>query len=143
MNLFVFPVALTHRVRPNSGKNIVLSANCDSDPSGENNTVSIRTNDFVDLDDDGLTNSEDLDDDNDGVQDSDDAFPYDSAESSDTDNDGIGNNEDTDDDGDGFSDAEEIASGSDPLSANSVPDSETGGLPIWLMFIATESNKSI
>ena len=126
-----------------SGKNIVFSANYDSDPSGENNTVSIRTNDFVDLDDDGLTNSEDLDDDNDGVQDSDDAFPYDSTESSDTDNDGIGNNEDTDDDGDGFSDAEEIASGSDPLSANSVPDSETGGLPIWLLFIATESNKSI
>ena len=126
-----------------SGKNIVFSANYDSDPSGENNTVSIRTNDFVDLDDDGLTNSEDLDDDNDGVQDSDDAFPYDSTESSDTDNDGIGNNEDTDDDGDGFSDAEEIASGSDPLSANSVPVSETGGLPIWLLFIATESNKSI
>ena len=50
-----------------------------------------------------------------------DAFPTNSAETVDTDGDGIGNNADLDDDNDGFSDAEEVAAGTDPLSASSCP----------------------
>ena len=46
----------------------------------------------------------DLDDDNDGTEDSLDAFPMNNTEDTDTDMDGIGNNADTDDDGDGIAD---------------------------------------
>jgi hypothetical protein len=53
------------------------------------------------------------------VGDKTDAFPTNSAETVDTDGDGIGNNADLDDDNDGFSDPEEIAAGTDPLSASS------------------------
>ena len=55
----------------------------------------------VDSDADGIGNNADIDDDNDGVPDTDDAFPLDATESLDTDSDGIGNNADNDDDGDG------------------------------------------
>ncbi len=48
-----------------------------------------------------------VDIDGDGIPDSDDAFPNDSGEQYDTDGDGIGNNTDTDDDGDGVSDLAE------------------------------------
>ncbi|WP_105171038.1 hypothetical protein [Pseudoalteromonas sp. T1lg24] len=57
-----------------------------------------------DNDADGLTNREDLDDDNDRFIDIRDAFPLDSSEHQDSDNDGIGNNADTDDDNDGVTD---------------------------------------
>ncbi|MBR9728016.1 hypothetical protein ACFOD0_03275 [Shewanella intestini] len=50
-------------------------------------------NDF-DLDGDGLTNANDLDDDADGVEDISDAFPLDPTETLDSDNDGIGDNAD-------------------------------------------------
>ena len=46
----------------------------------------------------------DLDDDNDGVPDSEDDMPLDSSESKDSDGDGIGNNADSDDDNDGVED---------------------------------------
>ena len=46
----------------------------------------------------------DLDDDNDGFNDTEDAFPLNSAEWDDLDGDGIGSNEDSDDDGDGVLD---------------------------------------
>ncbi|NDF34141.1 MAG: hypothetical protein EB157_06230, partial [Euryarchaeota archaeon] len=52
-------------------------------------------------DGDGIGNNSDTDDDNDGVADTNDAFPLDSEETLDTDNDGIGDNSDTDVDGDG------------------------------------------
>ena len=58
----------------------------------------------ADFDDDGLPDSTDPDDDNDGMNDEDDAFPYDASETTDTDGDGIGNNADADDDGDGVAD---------------------------------------
>lgn len=51
------------------------------------------------------TNCSDPDDDNDGVNDVDDAFPKDATETTDTDGDGVGNNTDTDDDDDGTPDA--------------------------------------
>ncbi len=57
-----------------------------------------------DNDVDGVINFEDSDDDNNGVDDADDTFPFDSSESVDSDNDGVGNNLDSDDDGDGVSD---------------------------------------
>ena len=44
------------------------------------------------------------DSDNDGLNDTADAFPYDANETLDTDGDGIGNNADADDDGDGIED---------------------------------------
>jgi hypothetical protein len=52
-------------------------------------------------------NACDDDDDNDGVEDVDDAFPLDPTESVDTDDDGIGNNADPDDDNDGVLDGDD------------------------------------
>ena len=59
---------------------------------------------LTDSDDDGIPNEIDDDDDNDGVNDSNDAFPTNSAETDDTDGDGVGNNADDDDDNDGWPD---------------------------------------
>ncbi|MGB7298508.1 MAG: RICIN domain-containing protein [Burkholderiaceae bacterium] len=68
----------------------------------------------LDSDGDGLPDATDPDDDNDGVNDTQDAFPLDPTESLDTDGDGIGNNTDTDDDGDGVLDIDDL----DPLDPN-------------------------
>ena len=46
----------------------------------------------------------DLDDDDDGIEDTGDEFPYDAGEWVDTDGDGMGDNTDTDDDNDGIED---------------------------------------
>lgn len=62
----------------------------------------------TDSDRDGVGDFNDPDDDNDGVPDNQDAFPYDSSESSDIDGDGIGDNADEDDDGDGVNDVEDV-----------------------------------
>jgi hypothetical protein len=84
----------------------------------------------ADNDGDGSPDCVDPDDDNDGVDDTSDAFPFDPSESVDTDGDGIGNNADTDDDGDSQSDADETACGSDPLSAASMSaDNDGDGSP--------------
>ena len=74
---------------------------------------------------DGVGDLLDLDDDNDGFSDTEDAFPLDAAESIDTDNDGTGNNSDIDDDGDGLSDAEEVLLGTDPLNTDTDSDGFT------------------
>ena len=58
----------------------------------------------TDFDQDGIPDSNDPDDDGDGMNDTDDAFPYDASETTDTDGDGIGDNADADDDGDGVAD---------------------------------------
>lgn len=68
-----------------------------------------------DTDGDGFSNEVDIDDDNDGFLDADDAFPLDASEWLDTDGDGIGNNRDTDDDNDGLPDAQ------DPLPLTAQP----------------------
>jgi FtsP/CotA-like multicopper oxidase with cupredoxin domain len=75
----------------------------------------------ADFDGDGIDDISDPDDDNDGVADTQDAFPKDASESSDTDGDGIGDNADMDDDNDGFFDRTEIAEGTDPLDATDLP----------------------
>ena len=120
-------------------------------------TASISISIVDDTDGDGILNSDDSDDDNDGVTDENDLFPLDSTETIDSDSDGIGNNADTDDDGDGltdgletsngtnplladtdgdgYSDLDEVNSNSDPLDANSIP---TRGLPIWLLKAAKD-----
>lgn len=85
---------------------------------------------------DGLTLTEDTDDDNDGVLDILDAFPKNPTETIDTDNDGIGNNTDVDDDNDGFTDVEELDAGSDPILATDTP--AYSGLPLWLIYDAVK-----
>jgi len=58
----------------------------------------------ADIDYDGILDSEDNDNDNDGILDMNDAFPLDPSEAVDTDQDGIGDNADPDDDNDGIPD---------------------------------------
>ncbi len=87
---------------------------CDSDD--DNDGVEDELDQFP------LDANESADTDGDGMGDNGDAFPSNSQETLDTDGDGVGNNADTDDDGDGFSDSEEIAQGTDPLSAFSCPE---------------------
>ena len=70
--------------------------------------------DDVAADGDGIPNATDPDDDNDGVPDTQDAFPLDPDESTDTDGDGIGNNADSDDDGDAVVDMDDNC----PLASN-------------------------
>ena len=93
----------------------------------------VALGDRLDNDDDGFPDDcdaeceslgliADADDDNDGVEDTIDAFPLDPNESIDTDLDGIGNNADKDDDGDGLTDEQELFAGSDPLDESSPPD---------------------
>lgn len=72
-----------------------------------NNFVTITVTVDRDTDKDGVGNQSDIDDDNDGVADTNDVFPLNSAESADTDGDGIGNNADTDDDNDDVLDIED------------------------------------
>jgi|GEM_PF-2885266 len=80
-----------------------------TDGHGTNEMVTSLATDIIvgDHDGDGIGNDVDTDDDNDGVQDTDDAFPLDNTESVDTDGDGIGNNADTDDDNDGVTDSDD------------------------------------
>jgi YD repeat-containing protein len=85
------------------------------DPAG-NMTQRVVVAGELDTDGDGIPDSEDPDDDNDGYLDEKDAFPLDPDEWLDTDGDGIGNNADTDDDDDGHDD------GSDNCALLSNPD---------------------
>ena len=71
----------------------------------------------------------DMDDDNDGYNDSVDAFPTDPSECCDYDGDGIGDLADPDADNDGWDDVGEIICGYDDLDASSTPpDSDGDGI---------------
>ncbi|QQM64751.1 thrombospondin type 3 repeat-containing protein [Pseudoalteromonas sp. LC2018020214] len=107
----------------------------------------------ADIDGDGVNNESDVDDDNDGVPDIQDAFPYDITETLDTDLDGIGNNKDLDDDNDGISDKDEIKFGLNPLEpndANNAPshmllfiDINDDGVKDWLKYSLVEGVANI
>ena len=95
-----------------------------------------------DLDEDGVADIVDSDDDGDGVKDKADAFPRDSSETLDTDGDGQGNNADNDDDGDGSVDSLDPH----PLDQTLTPpvaiftaDRISGDAPLEVSFDASES----
>ena len=76
----------------------------------------------ADFDQDGTPDATDPDDDGDGMNDTDDAFPYDASETTDTDGDGIGDNADADDDGDGVADTTDNC----PYEANAGQEDSDG-----------------
>ena len=91
----------------------------------------------IDTDSDSIVDCVDLDDDNDGVDDINDAFPLNSDETLDTDGDGIGNNTDPDDDNDGLADqfddlplnpSEQIDTDGDGIGNNSDIDDDGDGV---------------
>ena len=93
------------------------------DPS--NNSTSKQVTVVQESDRDGIQNSTDPDDDNDGVPDAEDAFPTTRGESKDTDGDGKGNNADPDDDNDGVLDTEDQM----PLDPAYTKDMDGDGIP--------------
>jgi len=91
-----------------------IEINCGSDSNDFSSTP-------LDTDADGICDILDEDDDNDGIDDSNDSFPTDPNESSDIDGDSIGDNSDLDDDGDGWSDLDESECNSDQLDYSDMP----------------------
>lgn len=98
-----------------------------SDPFGRNG----------DYDADGTPDTVDFDDDNDGVADTSDAFPYNANETVDTDQDGVGDNSDPDDDNDGVDDnldsfprnaAESVDTDGDGIGNNEDTDDDNDGI---------------
>ncbi|MDQ8183485.1 thrombospondin type 3 repeat-containing protein [Pelagicoccus sp. SDUM812005] len=84
-------------------------------------SIRFRMDLVIDTDSDGIPDEVDEDDDGDGVNDEEDAFPMNPDESVDTDGDGIGNNADADDDNDGVADSED-AFPLDPTKASITED---------------------
>lgn len=92
---------------------------------------------ILDTDGDGIANDADPDDDNDGVNDTADAFPLDASESVDSDGDGTGDNADPDDDNDGVDDTddafpndpnESLDTDGDGVGNNADPDDDGDGV---------------
>ena len=81
-------------------------ADADGDGVGDvcDNAPNVANPSQTDTDGDGVGDVIDPDDDNDGVPDTEDAFPLDASENKDTDGDGTGDNADPDDDNDGIAD---------------------------------------
>jgi parallel beta-helix repeat protein len=105
-----------------------------SDANGnpmEGDFILTFTTEALDTDDDGIPDSEDNDDDNDGHLDDEDAFPLNAMEWLDTDSDGIGNNADPDDDDDGTLDENDW----DPLDPNVWKKAEEPSDMTWLIVL--------
>jgi beta propeller repeat protein len=88
-------------------KNILtylIDSDADGIPDSEDQ-FPLNSNEYSDLDGDGLGDNMDPDMDGDGIPDSDDDFVMDPREWNDFDNDGIGDNKDPDDDNDGIVDS--------------------------------------
>ena len=107
----------------------------DSDPTRNTDTDADGVCDVDDPDDDDdgvfdpyddfpFDGSESVDSDGDGVGDNSDDFPFDPTETTDTDEDGIGNNADDDDDNDGLADDDDPL----PLDAAEVFDNDNDGI---------------
>ena len=92
--------------------------------SSSDNCIAMTNSNQLNNDGDLFGDVCDLDDDNDGVLDSSDAFPLDVNEAYDTDLDGIGNNADNDDDNDGVVDDEDAF----PLDSSETKDSDSDGV---------------
>jgi len=108
------------------------------DAAGNNATDAVTITVLLDTDGDGTPDVTDPDDDNDGVNDDEDAFPLDPTEWVDTDGDGIGNNADTDDDNDGVLDVndafpldptESMDTDGDGVGDNADTDDDNDGVP--------------
>ena len=127
--------SVTFNIRLDTGKAGlgIFSGSLAIQHSGDNAVLNlgVSANIGIDTDGDGILNSADSDDDNDGVADNLDAFPLDFSESIDTDGDGIGNNSDIDDDGDGVSDNLENARGTNPLLADSDGDGVDDNIDVF------------
>lgn len=77
-----------------------------------------------DIDEDGLVDLLDADDDGDNIRDGDDLFPTDGSETTDNDGDGIGDNADTDDDNDNVLDVDDAF----PFDASESLDTDADGV---------------
>jgi len=104
----------------------LLNRDADSDGvrDGSDNCPQISNPSQTDFDGDRQGDSCDSDDDNDGILDLDDAFPFNAAENLDSDQDGTGNNADLDDDNDGVPDASDAF----PLNASESKDNDMDGV---------------
>lgn len=90
----------------------------------EDNCPEYRNADQLNSDGDEFGDACDADNDNDGVEDIFDDFPFDASETTDTDGDGIGNNTDSDDDGDGVDDLQDEF----PLDSTESIDTDLDGI---------------
>ena len=107
----------------------MIDLSIDSDGDGFSNLVEIEDGSDPlgrngDYDNDGRADTVDDDDDNDGVPDANDAFPYNANESVDTDADGRGDNSDPDDDNDGVDDRDDRF----PRDATETTDTDGDGI---------------
>jgi hypothetical protein len=118
----------TYTVRVNASKHLWAA----------NKDVTFEVSGILDSDDDGINDTTDTDDDNDGysdiIEEQEGSDPKDeTSRPLDNDEDYDPDSTDTDDDNDGYSDVEELEAGSDPMDPTSVPaDVAAAPEDIWV-----------